>query len=246
MGLFLISNVFKNLYLPILLHSFPPVQFLEQFPSPLPIPHFFSLSQPYFHKPYLQYKTILNIWAVHRSAVSCCNVVLIVSPSSSMQFLSFFDVLRSVPTTTGITWMAPMLQVSPISPLSSWHLSTPSSSFSSTLMSPGLAITIMAQLFSFLFTTTMSGFPYVDPPLKLDPNISQNHHFFIFRNIFIFRLHLPHNHQWTIPATLFYLLLYSFCANFSHSLTVRDIVSLFPSHILQTCDWALLSILCFT
>ena len=234
------SKTCTFLYFYILSHLF---SFWNNSPPP---PHspLFSLSQPYFHKPYLQYKTILNIWAVHRSAVFCCNIVLIVSPSSSMQFLSLFDVLRSVPTTTGITWMAPMLQIPPIFPLSSWHLSTPFSSFSSTLMSPGLAITIMAQLLSFLFTTTMSGFPYVDPPLKLDPNISQNHHFFIFRNIFIFRLHLPHNHQWTIPATLFYLLLYSFCANFSHS--VRDIVSLFPSHILQTCDWALLSILCFT
>ena len=46
MVLLSISCILKNLYFPILLHSFSPVQFLEQFPSPSSFVHlpFFPLS----------------------------------------------------------------------------------------------------------------------------------------------------------------------------------------------------------
>ena len=46
MFLISISNVFKSLYFPILLHSFSPVQVLQEFPCPYLFTHlpFFSLS----------------------------------------------------------------------------------------------------------------------------------------------------------------------------------------------------------
>ena len=109
-------NVFKNLYCPKLLHSFSPIQVLEQFPSPSPFAHlppypfatFFSFiesPQPHFHKSYPKYKTFLNIKAVPNSAVFCINAVLITTSSSSVHFFSFFDVLPIAPTTTEMTLM---------------------------------------------------------------------------------------------------------------------------------------------
>ena len=69
MGLLSISYVFKNLHLPILLHSFSPVQFLVKVPSPSPFATFFFifkffyffLPQLRFRKPYPQSKTFLNL-----------------------------------------------------------------------------------------------------------------------------------------------------------------------------------------
>ena len=161
MGLFSISYVFKKLHFPILLHSFSSVQFLEQFSSPFhPICHFFSsnIPQPRFHKSYPQSKTFLNIRAAPSSVIFCSNAVLITTPSSSMHFFSFFDVLWSVPTTTGMSLMLLMFHILLISVFSSWYLSIFYFSFSLTLMFPGIEISIMAQLVSFLFTTTISGF----------------------------------------------------------------------------------------
>ena len=106
MGLLSISYVFKNLYLPIFLHIFLPAQVLEQFPSPSPFATFFSFSllpQSRFHKPYPQSKTFLNIRAAPSSAVFCSYAVLTTTPSSSMHFFSFFDVLPNAPNTTGMT-----------------------------------------------------------------------------------------------------------------------------------------------
>ena len=115
-------------------------------------------------------------------------------------------------------------------------------------MPPGIAISIMAQLLSFLLTPIISGF------LAL---ISLSHWiitFFIFNNTFwnifilfslLFRLYFPHDFQWTILTTISCLLVYSFCANISHSLTIWNIVSLFVLHILQSGDWAVLSLLYF-
>ena len=120
--------VFKNLYFPILLHSFSSVQFLEQFPSPSPFATFFSFffffksPQPRFHKSYRQSKTFLNVRAVSSSAVFCSNVVLITTPSFSMHFFSFFDMLPSAPTTTGVTLMLLMFHILLISVFSSWYL----------------------------------------------------------------------------------------------------------------------------
>ena len=85
-------------------NNFPP-------PSHLPLLFFFSKSPTCFHKSYLQSKTFLNVWAVPSSAVFCSNAVLTTAPSSSMHFFSFFDVLPSTPTTTGMTLMLLMFQI---------------------------------------------------------------------------------------------------------------------------------------
>ena len=104
--------VSKNRHFPILLHFFVSVPFLEQFPSRPPSSQFFSFfsfsnlhPQPCFHKSYPQFKTFLNIRAVPGSAVFCSNAVLITIPSSSIHFFSFFDMLPSAPTTTGMTYL---------------------------------------------------------------------------------------------------------------------------------------------
>ena len=98
-----ISCVFKNLCLPFYaLHSF----FLL---PPTPFPQTLSTI-----------KTFLNIQAVPGSAVFCNNAVLITTPSSFMQFLSFFDVLPSVPTTTGMIVVLLMFHILLISPFSSF------------------------------------------------------------------------------------------------------------------------------
>ena len=73
-------------------------------------------------------------------------------------FFSFFDVLPSALTTTGMTLMLLMFHILLISLFSSWYLSFFSFSFSLTLMSPGIVISIMAQLLSFSFTRTISDF----------------------------------------------------------------------------------------
>ena len=96
MSLLFIFYVFKNLYIPILLHSFPP---------------FFPLPQTHFHKPYPQSKTFFNMWTVPSSAAFCSNALLRTTPSSSMQFSSFFDVLPSTPVTTGINLMLLMFHI---------------------------------------------------------------------------------------------------------------------------------------
>ena len=110
------------LYFYILSYLF---SFWNLFP-PLLLPHLFFFSfpstHPYFHKPYPQSKTFLNIQAVPSSAVFCGNAVLITTPSSSMQFFSFFEVLPSAPTTTGMTLMFLMFHILLISPFSSWYL----------------------------------------------------------------------------------------------------------------------------
>ena len=126
--------------------------------SPLPFPTLFTLPNPCFYKPYLQSNTFLNIRDILSSVVFCSNAVLIITPSSSMELFSFFDVLHSVLTATGMTLMLLMFHILLISLFSFWYLSIFSFSFLLTLMSPGIAISIMTQLFLFLFTTTIFGF----------------------------------------------------------------------------------------
>ena len=167
MGLLSISLFSKTctfLYFYIL-HFLHPVHFLEQLPSPSPspfahLPLFFKIKspQPCFHKSYLESKTFVNIRAVPSKAVFYSNAVLITTPSSSMHFSSFFDMLPNAPNTTGMTLMLLMFHILLISIFSSWYLSIFYFSFSLTLMSPIIAISIMAQILSFLFTTTISGF----------------------------------------------------------------------------------------
>ena len=84
--------------------------------------------------------------------------MLITTPSSSMQFFSFFDVLLRAPTTISMTSMLLMFHFFFISLFSLWYLLIFSFSFSLTLMSQGKAMSIMVQLFSFLFTTIISDF----------------------------------------------------------------------------------------
>ena len=228
MGLLSISYVFKNLFFYILSHLF---SFWKLFPPPSSPPFFAcSLPHPYFHKLYPQSKTFLNIRALPSSAVFCSNAVLIRTPSSSMQFFSFFGVLPRIPTTTGMTLMFLMFHILLISLFSSSYLSIFSFSFSLTLISPGIAISIMAQLLSLLFTTTISAFLALIS-IRLDHNISQNLHFLIFNNTFwskfipfftsfqvVFSKQLPMNYSFNIIVPT--LILYSFCAKFSRSLTI--------------------------
>ena len=84
--------------------------------------------------------------------------------------------------------------------------------------------------------TTISGFL---PLISLSHLIIKSHKIFTswcsatpsgacsYHFSLLFRLHFPYHFQWTILATLPCLLLYSYCANFSHSLTIWDIASLF-------------------
>ena len=118
---------------------------------PLPSCHYFTIL--FFKSPIPPYNPVstnlihnLNLRVVPSSAVFCSIVVLIITPSSSMHFLSFFDVLPSAPTTTGVTLMLLMFHILLISLFNSWCLSIYYFSFSQTLMSPGIAISIMAQL----------------------------------------------------------------------------------------------------
>ena len=133
MGLLSISLFSK----PVLSYTFTffcfwPVQFLEQIPSPyspspfahLLICHFLSnhpnpVSTTLTRnlKPCLIYELSLA------KAVFCSSAVLITTPSSSMHFFCFFDVLPSAPTTTGMILMLLMFRILLISLFSSWYLS---------------------------------------------------------------------------------------------------------------------------
>ena len=101
--------VYTSVHFYILSHLF---NFWILFPCPFPSPSFFSFPLPHscFQKPYLQSKTFLDMQAVPSSVVFCSNVVLITS-SSSIKFFSFFDVLISAPTTTGMILLFLMLHV---------------------------------------------------------------------------------------------------------------------------------------
>ena len=128
----------------------------------------------------------------------------ITTPRSSLHFFSFFDVLPSAPTTTGMTLMLLMFQILFISLFRSWYLSIFFFSFSLTLMSPHVAISIMAQLLSFLFTTTISGFLAL---ISLSHWIITSHKIFTssfsttssgacsYHFLLFIRLYFPHNFQ---------------------------------------------------
>ena len=85
------------------------------FSPPSHLPCFFTnphppSPEPCFHKSYLQSKTFLNLRAVPSSAVFCSSAVLIAT-ASFMHFFSFFDVLPSAATTTGMTLMILMFRI---------------------------------------------------------------------------------------------------------------------------------------
>ena len=86
--------------------------------------------------------------------------MLITTSSSSMYFFQFLWCATKCPTSTGMTLMLIMVHI--FFYFSIYFLVSLNFfllfSFSLTLMSQGIAISIMAQLPSFLFTTTISGF----------------------------------------------------------------------------------------
>ena len=128
--LFLTCSVFGtiSLHLPIC-----PVVFLSFYFFYFILFFFFIKSpQPCFHKSYPQSETFLNIRVVPGSVVFCSNTVVITTPSSSMHFFSFFDVLPSAPTATGMTLMLLMFHILLISLFRFWYLSIFSFSFSLT------------------------------------------------------------------------------------------------------------------
>ena len=99
-----------------------------------------------------------------------------------MHFFSFFDVLLSAPSATGMTLMLLMFLVLLISLFSFWYLPIFSFSFLLTLMSPGIAISIMHN-FSRSIHYSNIWFPCLDL-YHIGLNIPQNLHLFIFNNIF--------------------------------------------------------------
>ena len=105
---------------------------------------------------------------------------------------------------------------------SSWYLSIFSSSFLLTLMSPGVAISNMAQLFSFLFTTTISGF------LAL---ISLSH--WIITSYKIFTSSFFINTFWSMFILFFTSLQVVFSTQFPMNYTCNIIV---PSLVLLLCQ----------
>ena len=157
-------------------------------PLPIcPFATFFFIKSPQlgFYKPHPQSKTFLNTWAVPSSAISCSNVVLITTPSSSMHFFSFFDVLPSVPTTTGMTLMLLMFPILSISLFSSWHLSILSFSFSLTLRYVSRYNNMNYNTTSLILIHYNNiWFSCFDLSVTLDHKFPQNLHFFIFNNTF--------------------------------------------------------------
>ena len=137
------SKTFTFLYFYTVSHLF---SFWNNFSSPPHLPiclfiflfflfyfiFFIKSPQPCFHKSYPQSETFLNIRVVPGSVVFCSNTVVITTPSSSMHFFSFFDVLPSAPTATGMTLMLLMFHILLISLFRFWYLSIFSFSFSLT------------------------------------------------------------------------------------------------------------------
>ena len=91
--------------------------------------------------------------------------------------------LASAPTTTEMTLMLLIFHIFFISLFSSWYLSIFSISFSLTLTSPGIAISIMAQLLSLY---SLQQYLVLLPRYLclLYHNIPQNLHFLISNNNF--------------------------------------------------------------
>ena len=167
-----------------------------------------------------------------------------------MHFFSFFDVLSSVPTTTGMSLMLLMFHILLISVFSSWYLSIFSFSFSLTLMSPGIAISIMAQLLSFLFTTTISGFLAL---ISLSHWIITSHKILTSSFLTTPSRACSYRFQVVFPTPIsneLFLQHYRVfsCTPFVPTFHIRSQYEILfhLSHTLQSGDWAILCILCFT
>ena len=175
---------------------------------------------------------------------SAVNIVLITTPSFSMQFFSFFDLLPSAPTITGM-----------ISLFNFWYLSIVYFSFSLTLMSPVIGISIMAQPLSFLFTTTICGFRalislshWIITSHKIFSSAFQRHLLEHVHTIFtafqvVFLTQFPMNYSCNIIMPSLALLLCK-CFTFAHN--IRYCFTFLVTHILQTGDWVILSVSCLT
>ena len=107
------------------------------------------------------------------------------TPTSSMKFFSFFDVLPSVPTTNGMILMLLMFRILLISLFSSWYLSIFSSSF--------LLLCLQVSRYSNISYGTISlilihynniWFPCLHISVTLDHNILQIFYLLIFNNTF--------------------------------------------------------------
>ena len=154
-----------------------------------------------------------------------------------------------------MTLMLLMFHILLIYFFSSWYLSIFFCSFLLTLMSPGIAISIMAQLFSFLFTTSISSFL---------PLISLWHWIITFHKIFTTSFSTAPSGAWSYHFfAAFQVTFPTQCTtNYSFNIIVPSLVLLlcqlftcahnmrygftFLSHILQYGYWAVLTILCFT
>ena len=225
----MISKTCTFLYFHIASHLFG---FGNSSPSPPPFSHFF-LPHPCPLKLYPQSKTFLDVGAVPNSAVFCSKSVLI-ETSSSMQVFSFFDVLTSAPTTTGMALMLLMFHNLLISLFSSLYLSIFfvlffASSYvcrcSNINYGTTSVILIHYNNIWFLLSHWIITFHKIfTSSFSATPSGACSCHFLL-----LFRLYFPYNIQLTILATLLCLLLYSFCAIFSHS--QYEILLHFSRHI---------------
>jgi len=141
-------------------------------------------------------------------------------------FSKLFSVVPSAPTTIEIISVFTFQNL-----LSSrvrfWYLSTFSCSFSSTLVSPDTAISIKTDVLLSFSTTTISGHLC---SVTWSVWILTSHRIWTFSvsitGSAVCRYHCPercrsyfsHRLQWTIPATLSCLFLYSSCASLLRSL----------------------------
>ena len=136
--------------------------------------------------------------------------MLITTSSSSLHFFNFLDVLQSALTITEMTLMLLMFNILLISVFSSCYLSIFSFSFSLTLVSPDITISIMPRLLSFLsflFTAAISGFL---------PLISQSHWIITSHKIFTFSFSTTPSGACSYHFSPFFRLYFSH--NFPHNL----------------------------
>ena len=172
--------------------------FWNNFPPPRHLPLFVCVffkspfPQPCFHK-YTDLicnlkLSLLNIRAVPSSAVFCNNCfsvflfsVLITTPSSSMHFFSFLDVLSRAPTTTGMSLMLLMFHTLLISLFSSWYLNFFLLFFTNSYVYRYSNINYGTTSLTLIHYNNI-WFSWLDLSITLDHNIPQNLHFFIFNN----------------------------------------------------------------
>ena len=169
--------------------------------------------------------------------------MFITTSSSSMQFFSFFDVLPSAPTTTGMTLMILKFHILLISLFSSCISQFLLSLFANSYVCRYSNINY-GKTSLILIHYNYIWFPCLDFSFTLDHNLK------IFTSSFLktpfltsFQVAFPTqflmNYSWNIIVPSLVLIL---CQLFTFLHNMRYCLS----HILQSGDWAVLSILCFT